>query len=97
MNKFYKDLAPANHFISNSACFSCLRELPEHPLPCGHVLCTRCITSHGTTGTSGQVSLEQCPLHSSRQIFPEAWHIRLKPSLAGVRILTLDGYVEPNS
>ena len=32
--QFYSDLGPASHYISHSACFSCLvRELPEHPLP----------------------------------------------------------------
>ena len=91
MNRFYEALHPATHFISHSACFSCLRELPEHPLPCGHVLCTRCITSYSTAKTPGQISLEECPLHSSSSRFPEAWHIRVKPTLAGVRILTLDG------
>ena len=44
LNDFYRGLGAAGGataFISHSACLSCLRELPECALPCGHVLCLR--------------------------------------------------------
>jgi hypothetical protein len=50
------------------------------------------VDSYGTKNASGQITLEECPLHPSEPKWPEPWQIRVKPSLAGVRILTLDGY-----
>lgn len=47
VNSFYQSLGGAQLFISHSACFCCLREIAEHALPCGHVLCTPCIKGYG--------------------------------------------------
>ncbi|KAL8937387.1 MAG: hypothetical protein Q9211_003716 [Gyalolechia sp. 1 TL-2023] len=43
MESFYSGLGGAQRFFSNVACLSCLGDMPEHPLPCGHVICTKCV------------------------------------------------------
>jgi hypothetical protein len=94
VNHFYQRLGGAQKFVSHSACFCCLREMAEHPLPCGHVLCTPCIKGYGTAqdGASGLYTVSSCPLHESDTIFETPWEIYFKPPLAGVRILSMDGY-----
>lgn len=78
MHRFYEQVEGSLPYVSHSVCLCCLRELPEHPLQCGHVLCTSCLKtygeleskleeSHGNSSQSlkqkGQVSLTRCPLH----------------------------------
>lgn len=91
INNFYSALGSAEIFKSHSACFGCLRGYPEHPLPCGHVLCALCVESYSETQSSGQILLPNCPLHQSNTRWLDPWKIRLKPRLAGVRVLALDG------
>ncbi|KAF1965274.1 hypothetical protein BU23DRAFT_574994 [Bimuria novae-zelandiae CBS 107.79] len=93
INNFYQRLGGAQKFASHSACFCCLREMAEHPLPCGHVLCTPCVKGYGTTheGTPGMYNIVACPLHESDTIFDTPWEVYFKPPLAGVRVLSLDG------
>jgi hypothetical protein len=45
MNEFYSNLGDLSAYMNHAACLCCLREVPEHPLPCGHVLCTLCVRS----------------------------------------------------
>lgn len=103
MHKFYEQVDGSLSYISHSVCLCCLRALPEHPLQCGHVLCTPCVKTYGTlelrlTGLTAsqqsQVSLSRCPLHSPNKKgfeVTEPRTITLKPEGAGVRILCLDG------
>ncbi|KAK3658833.1 hypothetical protein LTR56_001704 [Elasticomyces elasticus] len=91
MNVFYGGLGPTRYFISHSACFCCLREMPAHALPCGHVLCTKCVKSYGKTLEKYWVSMRSCPLHVKETASQEGHLIRFKPRNSGVRILTLDG------
>lgn len=79
-------------FISLTTCYCCLMEVPEHPLQCGHVLCTTCIKAYGHQHDSHSTYMNYCPLHW-KQRFDRPWIIHFKPDYAGVRILTLDGYV----
>ena len=46
VQEFFRQLSGPQNFISHSACFCCLQNMPEHPLPCGHVLCTRCVRTY---------------------------------------------------
>ncbi|KAF6832216.1 hypothetical protein CPLU01_06315 [Colletotrichum plurivorum] len=91
LTDFYRSLGNVTDFVSHSTCFSCLRELPEHPLPCGHVLCLPCIEAYGikTSGTS--IEVDQCPLHPGQPLREPPWTISIKPPHAGVRVLCLDG------
>ncbi|KAL3422514.1 hypothetical protein PVAG01_06670 [Phlyctema vagabunda] len=90
MCDLYQNLGPVYKFVSHSTCFSCLRELPEHPLPCGHVLCSPCINAYGQKTSKTDIQLNYCPLHRwDTAYFP--WKIRIKPLHAGTRILSLDG------
>jgi hypothetical protein len=79
-------------YISHSACFSCLFEPPEHGLPCGHVICTKCLKDfRSRLHYRTIIEIERCPICDDSL----GWRVALKPDAAGVRILTLDGYVQP--
>jgi len=93
MNEFYSNLGDLSSYMNHSACFCCLRELPEHPLPCGHVLCSPCVKSYARRKNRVTYGMESCPLHEANK-WDQEWEIPIKPHLAGVRILTLDGYVK---
>ena len=82
----------ASSFISLTTCYCCLMEVPEHPLQCRHVLCTGCIKAYGYQHDSHSMYMDYCPLHWSEK-FDRPWIIHFKPEYAGVRILSLDGYV----
>jgi hypothetical protein len=91
VTRFYGSIGGASQYISHSACLCCLREQSQHPLPCGHVLCTRCVREHGEA-KDNVVELKCCPLHPSDDgAFYPPWTIRVHPDLAGVRVLSLDG------
>ena len=93
VNSFYHHIGGAQKFYSQLTCFCCLRELAEHPLPCGHVLCTPCVKGFGKphNALSNSYMIESCPLHSYNSAFTVPVNIHFKPPLAGVRILSLDG------
>ena len=86
--------ADAGPFISQSTCFSCLVEPPEHALPCGHILCAPCIRAFGRTRARNVVEINECPIESLTKPRNHLWKVFLKPADAGTRILTLDGYVD---
>lgn len=84
----------ADTYISHTACFCCLFEAPEHGLPCGHVLCTSCLQSMNLTLEKNSIRIDRCPIDGQRfSQKGDSWSIDLKPETAGIRILTLDGYV----
>ena len=91
MNEFYQNLGGADGFHSNQSCFSCLRDMPEHPLPCGHVICSPCVRNFGSPISRTAFSLAFCPLHQTDYVWGDCVQISLKPHLAGVRVLSLDG------
>jgi hypothetical protein len=93
LDDFYRVLGGAAAFSSHSACLSCLRELPECALPCGHVLCLPCLKLYGTRTTAARacVEISRCPLHSADVIAEPPWVVAVKPARAGVRVLCLDG------
>ncbi|PSN59126.1 hypothetical protein BS50DRAFT_594903 [Corynespora cassiicola Philippines] len=93
INEFYRGFGGAQNFINHSTCFCCLADLAEHPLPCGHILCTRCIKGFGTAHktVSGVYFVSSCPLHHRGPVFQVPWQVSFKPQLAGVRVLSLDG------
>ncbi|EXF82920.1 hypothetical protein CFIO01_01290 [Colletotrichum fioriniae PJ7] len=90
LNDFYYSLGSVGDFISHSTCFSCLRELPEHPLPCGHVLCLPCVQAYGIKAHT-TVEMKRCPLHERETMWEPAWTVVVKPQFAGARVLCLDG------
>lgn len=91
LNDFYPTLGNVSDFVSHSTCFCCLRELPEHPLPCGHVLCSPCIKAYGSRTSRTTIELKRCPLHLKEWVWDPPWQVLVKPPYAGVRILCLDG------
>ncbi|KAI5359445.1 putative Zinc finger, RING-type, patatin-like phospholipase domain-containing protein [Septoria linicola] len=90
VNQFFEAVGPASSMVSHATCFCCLMDVPEHPLPCGHVLCTACIKAYGKSHKSA-VQVTCCPLHRESTNWAKPANIRFKPVGAGVRILSLDG------
>lgn len=94
MNSFWSSLKGNDdrHFHSHSACFCCLFEVPEHPLPCGHVICTSCANIFSDIdGSPTLLKILECPLCTGGPKQTHPYTISLKPKTAGSRILTLDG------
>ena len=89
---FYSSIGSASDFRSHCTCFCCLREVPVHPLTCGHVLCSPCVYSYGTLKDTELIEVSQCPicLPEGTRPYP-ATTVQFKPKLAGVRVLCLDG------
>ena len=92
LKKFYSRLGASNSFVSHWTCFCCLRETPVHALTCGHVLCSPCVSSYGTSKGKGFIEIKHCPLDLEPEMPLQSYHIKVKPPLAGVRVLCLDGY-----
>jgi hypothetical protein len=88
---FYKKVGGASNYTHHATCLCCLMRPPEFPLACGHVLCSECAKVFGRL-ESNNIVMTSCPLHETR--WAQEWKIRLKPKFAGVRILSLDGYVD---
>lgn len=105
IHRFFEQIGGSLLYFSHSICLCCLRELPEHPLRCDHVLCTPCMKTYGelerrlagypdSVFPRGQISPSRCPLHVPRKAefeLVEPRTIEWKPDLAGVRLLCLDG------
>ena len=91
MKTFYREIGSASNFRSHITCFCCLREIPVHPLTCGHVLCSPSERSYGVS--KGRVLMEmlQCPICLAQDLWMSSCLIRFMPPLAGVRVLCLDG------
>lgn len=77
-------------FSSHTVCFCCLFDFPEHSLPCGHVICTRCLKAYGNVTKEHTVEFWECPI-DGKKLGHTPFH--LKPAHCGVRVLTLDGSV----
>jgi hypothetical protein len=78
-------------------CYVCLKRCPIFILPCQdvqHAFCQICLKRfHHETGRSeSTLFLRACPL-GCRFKNGTPWHIRVKSSLAGARVLSLDGWV----
>lgn len=92
METFYPKLGSTAKFVSHATCFCCVRKVPEHVLPCGHVLCRSCVQSFGTRVEGGVYELRCCPLHPDQTRWTNSpARIQYKPPGAGVRVLCLDG------
>ncbi|TKA29096.1 hypothetical protein B0A54_16206 [Friedmanniomyces endolithicus] len=79
LNQFFEAVGPAAAICTS-----------QHPLPCGHVLCTACIKAYGKASKSS-VTLQCCPLHREATRWAKPAVLKFKPTSAGVRILSLDG------
>lgn len=94
LRHFFHHLDGSKNFISHTVCFSCLIAPPEHPLPCGHVLCTSCVKDFGSARGHTTIDMKYCPLHRKEDPdgqFDGRWPVIVKPPGAGIRVLSLDG------
>ena len=79
---------PWTRIFSNNTCFYCVRRKPEHVLTCGHGICETCIHTFGHAEAAVEYSyrIGACLLCGSGTL-----RVTLKPSTAGVRLLSIDG------
>ena len=90
VNTFFEAVGPASSICSHATCFCCLMDVPEHPLPCGHVICTACIKAYSKPMKSSAI-VPCCPLHRESTKWAKPIVVRFKPAGAGIRVLSLDG------
>lgn len=91
--QFYESIGNTDELVSHLTCLVCLDGVPEHSLPCGHVICRACAEAAGESTPGGIVTLQGCPLQDHRKDYwLRGWVGYIKPSQAGLRILSLDGY-----
>ncbi|KAJ5178966.1 hypothetical protein N7492_002176 [Penicillium capsulatum] len=78
-----------NWLKSNRTCLVCVRQSPEHSLPCGHSICDTCAQIFGNPSLTweSQYIIQICPLCGASK----ALTIRLKPATASTRVLSIDG------
>jgi hypothetical protein len=88
---FYAEFNMAAGHMCLSTCFCCLLEVPQHPLPCGHLLCAACVKDYGKPVNGSATLIEHCPLHLARANGMRPSLVCHKPNFAGTRILSLDG------
>ncbi|CAD0083511.1 unnamed protein product, partial [Aureobasidium vineae] len=91
LKPFFAHVSEGNRtydFSSHTVCFCCLFDFPEHSLPCGHVICTRCLKAYGNPTKEHTVEFWECPIDGKKLGYTPFY---LKSSHCGVRILTLDG------
>lgn len=90
-NEFYSGVGSADRIFSHATCFCCLMDVPEHPLPCGHVVCTACVQTYGKATSKCVIEMPYCPMHMDDTRWPKPHVIKFKHKGAGTRILCLDG------
>ena len=88
---FFTAVGGAQNYVSHLTCFCCPKNVPEHPLQCGHILCSICVRAYSRPGNGCFRTMKSCPLHFTTSQFAEPWRIAVKPDFAGARILCLDG------
>jgi hypothetical protein len=75
---------------TREACLACLTTaVPEHKLPCEHMLCESCCSelSERSVEDPSLHRIDACPLCAAKCEFL----VRIRPATAGVRVLSLDG------
>lgn len=99
ITNFFAHITTASHNLavkegflhSHSACFCCLFGQAEVQLPCGHIVCMPCLTTYGKPQGDTGYEIDGCPIEGTIGSRSLSWRIQLKPKLAGIRIMTLDG------
>lgn len=79
---------------STDFCLGCLHGRPEYRLPCNHVICETCLEDFAVRDKDpGRLTNLNCAICGSVAPENEKWphSIRVRPQLAGLRVLTLDG------
>lgn len=90
-NEFFTKVGSPDKIFSHASCFCCLMEVPEHLLPCGHVLCEACVHTYGKASGKCVVEIPYCPLHMEDTHWVQPHLIKFKHKGAGTRVLCLDG------
>lgn len=91
IRQFYADHGGGGSFQDIGVCFSCLMGVPQHPLPCKHIICHECTLDFGKAlgeDESYLLRIHGCPLEGKET---RETIVRTHPREAGIRVLTLDG------
>lgn len=77
---------------SNKTCLTCLQEVLDHVLICGHGYCPYCVKELGKKSDKIEYGwvMSHCVL-CDEHVLEHPQLIRLTPRCAGIRVLTLDG------
>ncbi|KAH8710251.1 hypothetical protein GQ44DRAFT_626663 [Phaeosphaeriaceae sp. PMI808] len=73
----------------HTLCLTCLKSVPEHKFPCGHMVCEECYKDLGRSHITDPhfYEFDHCPLCE----IPCNVALRVKPITAGFRVLSIDG------
>lgn len=63
--------------ISRFTCFTCLMEIPQYQISCGHFFCAQCIWQNGAYNEKGVVIVQTCPLDGKNLDTSEKFQFRL--------------------
>jgi hypothetical protein len=91
-----REIATRN--TGHSTCLSCLASVPIHALKCGHLICEDCLVAYSKAASGARRAISICPLCCNMDNpWRPARMIAIKPPTAGLRILSLDGFVRSPS
>ncbi|KAK4677959.1 hypothetical protein QC764_0050250 [Podospora pseudoanserina] len=91
LERLYDDNSKLSHSenVSHGTCFCCMNNVPEHVLPCGHILCTECVSALGDHKERDIMLVRYCPFHRHTHNWDrDPVQIRFKPEGAGIRTLS---------
>ncbi|KAK4185147.1 hypothetical protein QBC35DRAFT_538384 [Podospora australis] len=92
VKKFFRQVNLPFRALSHATCFYCIRSIPEHVLPCGHVFCTRCIQTLEKPVDANTYHITCCPINPDAAGWDDRpVKVKFKPRHAGPRVLCLDG------
>jgi len=81
--------------LNTSVCYGCLLGRPEYSLPCEHAICLTCVEdfdqTEGWARYPGVVTHKECIICSASAGKGWPYRTSVRPDLAGLRVLSLDG------
>lgn len=73
---------------SADSCFVCFQGRPVHALPCGHIVCRKCVRMFGVQSDSWNFDIQHCFLCG---LETPGIGVRDKPPTATINLLSIDG------
>lgn len=89
LHRVYEECGSDIEAYGRATCVCCLMKKPEHPLPCGHILCDDCVRDYGTVDDD-IVQIQSCPLHHKKVHWSPPAVVSRPSAGAGLRVLCLE-------